>query len=148
MTMLTKWKIPLAFAALLAGLPMAALAQQGMGPGGGQGGGGMAVVSALCGKEIATHCAATPRGPAAWTCLNAKTDALSENCRLSVEGTGPDRAPGSGPVVRLCMSEITKFCEGVEHGSGLVRDCLEKRRAELGQGCAVALDNTGWGRRR
>jgi hypothetical protein len=122
---------------------------QGMGQGKGMGGGGgMAVVTALCGKEIAAHCAASPRGPATRTCLEARAKDLGENCRLAVEATGPDRGQGSGPVAQLCMNEIGKFCAGIEHGSGLVRDCLEKRKSELGEGCNAALDNTGWGRKR
>jgi hypothetical protein len=120
---------------------------QGMGPGGGASG-GMAVVSAMCAKEIATHCAATPRGPAAWACLNEHQKDLSENCLQVVEGTGPDMGPGMGPVARLCMTEIAQNCAGIEHGSGLVRECLEKDRSKLSEGCNVALDNTGWGRRR
>lgn len=119
----------------------------GMGPGAG-GHGGMAVVGALCAKEIATHCAATPRGPEAWVCLNKRAKELSENCRTAVDATGPDMGPGTGPVARLCMAEIDKYCAGIEHGAGKVRDCLETRKAELGEGCKVALDNTGWGRRR
>ena len=120
---------------------------QGMGPGAGASG-GMAVVSAICAKEIAAHCAATPRGPAAWVCLNEHQKDLSENCLQVVEGTGPDMGPGMGPVARLCMTEIAQHCAGIEHGTGLVRECLEKERSKLSEGCTVALDNTGWGRRR
>jgi hypothetical protein len=120
---------------------------QGMGPGAG-GGGGMAVVSAICAKEIATYCTAAPRGPAAWVCLNEHQKDLSENCLQVVEGTGPDMGPGMGPVARLCMTEIAQNCAGIEHGSGLVRECLEKDRSKLSESCNVALDNTGWGRRR
>lgn len=134
----------LGFIAVMLAMPVDA---QGMGPGKG-GGGGMAVVTALCGKEIAAYCAASPRGPATRTCLEARAKDLGENCRLAVEATGPDRGQGSGPVAQLCMNEIGKFCAGIEHGSGLVRDCLEKRKSEIGEGCSVALDNTGWGRKR
>jgi hypothetical protein len=129
------------------GLNPQAPGPQGMGPGGGASG-GLAVVSAICAKEIATHCAATPRGPAAWVCLNEHQKDLSENCLQVVEGTGPDMGPGMGPVARLCMTEIAQNCAGIEHGTGLVRECLEKDRSKLSEGCIVALDNTGWGRRR
>lgn len=125
----------------LASTSLPALAQ-------GPGGGGMAVLGALCGTEIERFCAATPRGPAAWVCLNAHEKDLSDNCRAVVEGTGPDMGPGMGPVARLCMSEIAAHCAGIEHGSGLVRQCLENSRAKISDGCRVALDNTGWGRRR
>jgi hypothetical protein len=132
-------------------LSHAALAQGGAGMGGGMGGGGMggmAVVTTLCAKEIATHCAATPRGPAAWTCLDAKAKELGPDCLAAVESMGPDRGPGTGPVARLCMTEIDQYCAGIEHGTGKVRDCLEAKRSALGQACTIALDNTGRGRRR
>jgi hypothetical protein len=81
-------------------------------------------------------------------CLNSHEKDLSANCREVVEGTGPDMGPGMGPVARLCMTEIAELCTGIEHGSGLVRQCLDKTREKLSEGCRVALDNTGWGRRR
>jgi hypothetical protein len=135
--------------AIAFGLIVAALAPacaQGTGQGGGHG--GIAVVAALCAKELAAHCAAFQRGPAAWVCLDSRREQLSEDCRTAVEATGPDMGPGTGPVARLCMAEIDKHCAGVEHGTGLVRECLDKHRGELGEGCVVALDKTGWGRRR
>lgn len=92
--------------------------------------------------------AATPNGPALRSCLVAKTKDLGPDCLSAVESVGPDRGPGSGPVARLCMHEIDKHCAGVEHGTGAVRACLEAKRSELGNACAIALDNTGPGRRR
>lgn len=127
---------------------------QGMGQGrgmGGMGGGGgmmMGPVVKLCAKEIETHCAKEQPGPALRSCLEAKgkSKELSENCEIALESTGPDRGPGTGPVARLCVAEIGKFCAEVEHVNGQVRMCLEKRRAELAEPCTVALDNTGPGR--
>ncbi|ABD89836.1 hypothetical protein [Rhodopseudomonas palustris] len=143
----------------LAALLSAPAFAQGPGPGGGpgpgmgmgMGGGGMGrmgVITALCTKEIAAHCPTTPRGPAAWVCLNDHQKDLGENCLAAVEGTGPDMGPGMGPVARLCMSEIAEHCAGIEHGSGLVRRCLDSTRDKLSEGCRLALDNTGWGQRR
>lgn len=120
---------------------------QGMGQGMGMGP-GMGPVAKLCTKEIAAHCAQVQQGPALRTCLEAKSAELSENCRVAVELTGPDRTPGTGPVARLCMIEIDKFCAEVEHKNGQVRDCLEKRRSELGEACTAALDTTGMGRKK
>ena len=119
---------------------------QGMGPGGGMGGMGMRVITKLCAKEIETHCANT-QGPALRGCLEAKSKELSENCQTALDSTGPNRGMGTGPVAQLCMNEISKFCAEVEHGSGQVRACLEKRKSELGEACTIALDNTGWGRK-
>lgn len=131
---------------------------QGMGPGGGMGrggmggGGGMGMmmgpVVKLCAKEIEKHCAQVQPGPALRSCLEAKSQSkeLSENCETALDSTGPNRGMGTGPVARLCVAEIDKFCAEVEHVNGQVRMCLEKRRAELGEACTVALDNTGPGR--
>lgn len=121
---------------------------QGMGGQGLGGMGGMGVVTALCAKEIEKHCAAAPRGPAAWSCLSARAKDLGADCATAVESMGPDRGPGTGPVARLCMVEIDKHCAGVEHGNGKVRDCLEAKRNTLGRACIIALDNTGRGRKR
>jgi hypothetical protein len=112
------------------------------------GGMGMGPVAKLCAAELEKHCAGQ-RGPAARSCLEAKEAELSEDCRVALESTGPDRGPGTGPVARLCMVEIDKFCtgDGMEHGTGLIRDCLEKHRSELGNACTTALDTTGWGRK-
>lgn len=119
---------------------------QGMGQGMGMGRGmgpGMGPVAKLCTKEIAAHCAKVEQGPALRTCLEAKSAELSEDCRVAVESTGPDRTPGTGPVARLCMTEVGKFCAEVEHKNGQVRTCLESHRSELGEACTAALDTTG-----
>ena len=75
---------------------------QGMGPGGGMGGMGMgmwqAVVGKLCVKDIETHCAGIGQGPGQRACLEGKSKELTENCRLALEFTGPDRGRGTGPV--------------------------------------------------
>jgi hypothetical protein len=120
---------------------------RGMGKGMGKGM-GMRPVIALCAKDIETHCANTPRGPALRNCLETKVKDVSENCRLALESTGPNRGMGTGPVAMLCTKEIDTFCAGIEHVNGQVRDCLTKRKAELGEGCVTALENTGPGCRR
>jgi hypothetical protein len=102
-----------------------------------------AVVGKLCVKDIETHCAGIGPGPGQRACLEGKSKELSENCRLALESTGPDRGRGTGPVATLCMSEIAKFCPEVEHAFGQVRTCLSAHSGELGEACAVALDNTG-----
>ncbi len=121
---------------------------QGMGPGGGMGGMGMGMgmwqglVGKLCAKDIATHCKAE-QGPGQRACLEGKSKDLSENCRLAIESTGPDRGRGTGPVATLCMNEISKFCPEVEHAFGQVRNCLNAHSGQLGEACAIALENTG-----
>jgi hypothetical protein len=112
--------------------------RMGMGPGPG-------IITKLCAKEIETHCANT-QGPAQRSCLEAKSKELSENCQEALESTGPNMGPGTGPVARLCMKEIAKFCAEVPHENGKVRICLEEKRKELGEACTIALDNTGPGR--
>lgn len=115
----------------------------GMGKGGGMGmGRHMGPVVKLCAKEIESYCE-NKRGPALRTCLQEKSKDLSENCRVAVEASAPDRGRGTGPVAHLCKVEIDKFCPTVEHRFGQVRACLEKHKAELGEGCSTALDTTG-----
>jgi hypothetical protein len=109
---------------------------------------GMGPVAALCAKEIDAHCAQTPRGPAMHACLEGKIKELSENCRVAVESTGSGRGPGTGPVARLCVNEIDKFCPEVEHMRGQVRSCLEQHKGELGEACTTALNTTGPGSHR
>jgi hypothetical protein len=115
------------------------------GTGGGMGMGmWQGVVDKLCAKELAAHCAGQP-GLGLRACLEGKPKELSENCRLAVESTGPDRGRGTGPVATLCMNEIAKFCPEVEHAFGKVRICLSSHKGELGEGCVIALENTGPG---
>ncbi len=134
-------------AAILIALASPASAQ-GMGPGRGLGGMGMgtgmwqALVGKLCAKDIETHCK-SEEGPGARACLESKSKDLSENCRLALESTGPDRGRGTGPVATLCMNEISKFCPEVEHAFGQVRNCLNAHSGDLGEGCTIALENTG-----
>ena len=137
-------------AAILIALASPASAQ-GMGPGGGMGMGGMGmgramwqgVVDKLCAKDIEAHCKSAEQGPGQRACLEGKSKDLTENCRLALESTGPDRGRGTGPVATLCMKEINKFCPEVEHAFGQVRICLNAHRGELGEACTTALENTG-----
>jgi hypothetical protein len=118
---------------------------QGMGPGGGMGPGpGMwqTLLTKLCAKEAGTYCKDVEPGKLR-TCLEGKLKELSPTCQAGVESTGPDRGRGSGPVATLCMDDIAKFCPTVEHAFGQVRNCLNSHKAELGEACVTALDNTG-----
>jgi hypothetical protein len=103
------------------------------------------VVDKLCAKELAAHCVGVQPGTSQRACLEGKSKELSENCRLAVESTGPDRGRGTGPVATLCMNEIAKFCPEVEHAFGKVRMCLASHKGELGEGCVTALENSGPG---
>jgi hypothetical protein len=120
----------------------AGVSAQGMGRGGGA---WMGPVPKLCAKEIKEYCADKPQGPKLRACLEAKSDKLSENCQIAVDSTGPDRGRGTGPVARLCVEEIGKYCSEVEHVAGRVRLCLEKHKKDLGEACVTALQTTGWG---
>jgi hypothetical protein len=116
---------------------------QGMGPGRGMGGMWQGLIVKLCAKDIETHCKGADQGPGQRTFLEGKLKDLSENCRLALESTGPDRGRGTGPVATLCMNEISKFCPEVEHAFGQVRNCLNAHSGELGEVCTIAIENTG-----
>lgn len=60
---------------------------------------------------------------------------------------GAGGGQGNGPVATACAAEITKYCAKLSHGSGDIRACLEKNKANVSAGCKAALDNTGGGRR-
>lgn len=109
-------------------------------------GSGKGPVAALCAKEIETLCAQFPTGPATRNCLETRAQKLSETCRITVESTGSDRGPGTGPVAHLCASEIGQFCAEVEHVRGRVRSCLAEHESELGAACTTALNTTLSGR--
>ena len=129
-------------AAILIALATPAWAQ-GMGPGRGMGGMWQGLIVKLCAKDIETHCKDTDQGSGQRTCLQGKLKDLSENCRLALESTGPDRGRGTGPVATLCMNEISKFCPEVEHAFGQLRNCLNAHSGELGEICTIAIENTG-----
>ena len=129
-------------AAILIALASPATAQGmgGMGMGGAMWQG---LIGKLCAKDIDTHCAGIAQGSGQRACLEGKSKDLSENCRLALESTGPDRGRGPGPVSTLCMNEISKFCPEVEHAFGQVRNCLNAHSGELGEACTIVLDDTG-----
>jgi len=44
-----------------------------------------------------------------------------------------------GAVRGACMSDIKTLCGAVQPGGGRIRECFEEHRAQLSQGCKVAL---------
>jgi hypothetical protein len=55
-------------------------------------------------------------------------------------------AAAAGKVKTDCADEISKFCEGVEHGQGRVRKCLQEKIEEVSSACRTALETTGAGK--
>lgn len=53
---------------------------------------------------------------------------------------------GQGPVAQACAGDIGKYCEGIEHGAGKVRACLEANKDKVSAGCQSALGSHGPGR--
>ena len=98
-------------------------------------------IGKLCAKDIETHCAGIGQGSGQRACLVGRSKELSENWRLALESTGPDRGRGTGPVATR-MNKISKFCPKVEHAFGQVRNCLNAHSGELGEACTIALENT------
>ena len=52
---------------------------------------------------------------------------------------------GRGPVASACAPEIDRYCQGVRHGYGAVRSCLQAHRQGLSGHCRYALGHTGYG---
>lgn len=52
---------------------------------------------------------------------------------------------GQGPVAQQCAQDIAKFCEGIAHGGGKVRACLETNKANVSAECQTALATHGPG---
>ncbi len=52
-----------------------------------------------------------------------------------------------GPVGRACVADIAKYCAGLRHGRGEVRNCLEAHYKDVSAKCQHALDTTGRGMR-
>lgn len=52
---------------------------------------------------------------------------------------------GRGPVAQACAEDIGKFCEGIAHGGGKVRACLETNKAQVSAACQTALATHGQG---
>lgn len=53
---------------------------------------------------------------------------------------------GQGPVAQACAADIGKFCEGLTHGGGKVRACLEANKDKVSAQCSTALATHGPGR--
>ncbi len=53
---------------------------------------------------------------------------------------------GRGPVAQACAEDIGKFCEGIAHGGGKVRACLESNKDKVSAACQTALATHGQGR--
>lgn len=60
--------------------------------------------------------------------------------------TSANAQQGQGPVAQACAADIGKFCEGIEHGGGKVRACLEANKDKVTAACQAALASHGPGR--
>lgn len=68
---------------------------------------------------------------------------------VSLAGAAPafaQQGQGQGPVARACAADIGKYCDGIPHGGGKVRACLEANKDKVSAGCQTALATTGPGR--
>ena len=44
-----------------------------------------------------------------------------------------------GPARGACMNDIKTLCGGVQPGGGRIRNCIKEHRAQLSQGCKMAI---------
>lgn len=74
------------------------------------------------------------------------TRAATGLCAMIVFGATAMPVLAQGPVAAACQAEIAKFCAGLEHGQGAVRQCLETNKDKASAACKTALDTTGPGK--
>ena len=56
-----------------------------------------------------------------------------------------DAQQGQGPVARACAADIGKYCDGIAHGGGKVRACLQANKDQVSAECQTALATHGGG---
>lgn len=56
-----------------------------------------------------------------------------------------DAQQGQGPVARACAADIGTYCDGIAHGGGKVRACLQANKAKVSAACQTALATHGGG---
>lgn len=82
-----------------------------------------------CLADYKKYCSGVvPGGGRIIQCLNKKADALSPNCRASVQG------------LLACKSDQKKYCNGVRPNNWKLQKCMEKHLASLTPSCAKTVN--------
>ena len=58
---------------------------------------------------------------------------------IAIGVTSPALAQQAGGVRGACMNDLKTLCGSVQPGGGRIRDCIRAHRAQLSEGCKVAL---------
>jgi hypothetical protein len=61
--------------------------------------------------------------------------ALTMGSALSLAADAPADDASGGTKHRVCAADVQKFCAGIEHGQGRIRDCLIQHTSELSDAC-------------
>jgi|GEM_PF-2338147 len=92
--------------------------------------------STNCGADIAKLCSTVTKGNGRrGRCLFEKWGQVSQQCQ-DHRKVGFERWNQRQVA---CGSDITKFCNTVEHGEGRMGQCLRKQKTNLGQSCQTFL---------
>ncbi len=104
-------------------------------------------VMAACAMEIETYCSqVTPGEGRLLACAYAHEDKLSGGCSWAIYKGVAELEAFVDAVVEVataCESDLMEFCADVELGEGQVATCLLEHKAEVSEGCRMAMDDTG-----
>jgi outer membrane protein OmpA-like peptidoglycan-associated protein len=133
----------LAVAALL--LPAAATPSNAQGIGYAQ---ALDRLAVSCGKDIGRLCkTATLGGGRVTQCLEQNQAAVSPNCKGSLTDMAAlliSRAQARTLVLRICNSDIRRYCDGVQAGDGNLMECFYKARRNMSAECQKTVHDAGY----
>jgi Cysteine rich repeat len=107
-----------------------------------------ALLGASCAKDIDANCRGVNLDPTRMKdCLYKNQDVLSPQCKndyvLAFDAI-QKRVTARAAVTKLCERDVTKFCPGIQKGSGQAVDCLLAGPRGVSINCNKAVGEAGY----
>ena len=107
-----------------------------------------ALLAKSCAREIDANCRGVNLDPTRMKdCLYRNQDVLSPQCKngyVQAFDAIQKRVAARAAVTKLCERDVTKFCAGIQKGSGQAIDCLLAGPRGVSINCNKAISEAGY----
>jgi hypothetical protein len=107
-----------------------------------------ALLAKSCAREIEANCRGVNLDPTRMKdCLYRNQDVLSPQCKngyVQAFDAIQKRVAARAAVTKLCERDVTKFCAGIQKGSGQAIDCLLAGPRGVSINCNKAISEAGY----
>ena len=107
-----------------------------------------ALLAKSCAREIEANCRGVNLDPTRMKdCLYRNQDVLSPQCKngyVQAFDAIQKRVAARAGVTKLCERDVTKFCAGIQKGSGQAIDCLLAGPRGVSINCNKAISEAGY----